>query len=157
MLGYKHTRPLTTCSSWWLFLVNNFLWSTTILKHSHKLISCVVDEKSGTLLNLINAFAIVKSENESILFFDKFFTTSHWQFWWYRAKFHVDDKQIIDEKKSLTSFCFVCQQPYTKSQSPREIFITVVFLITGRMGPEDFWQTKKRGHQFFKQQTLLPL
>ena len=32
--------------------------------------------------------------------------------------------KIIDEKKSLAtfSFCLVCQQPYTKSQSPRGFF-----------------------------------
>ena len=60
----------TTVSSWWLFLINNFLWSITItvLKHSHKLISVLSMRKIGRSLNLIDAFSLLKSENESILF-----------------------------------------------------------------------------------------
>ena len=43
-------------------------------------------------------------------------------------------KNIIDEKKSSTTFCLICQQPYTKSQLPREIFIPV-----GSFGQLEEW------------------
>ena len=39
----------------------------------------------------------------------------------------------------------------------KNFHLSGVFWTTGGMGPGDFWQSKKRKHQLFKQQTLLPL
>ena len=141
----------TTFSSWWLFLGNNFLWSMTVLKHSYKLMSYVVDKKSGRSLNLIDTFVLMKSKNESILFccrqvFHNFSLTTLV----IQSKISCWRQNIIDEKKSLTAFCLVCQQPYTKSQSPREIFIPVVSLMVGGMGPGDFWQLKEEKASIFQ-------
>ena len=116
--------------------------------------------ESGRSLNLIDEFSLLKSENKSILFLS---TTVFLQL----LIDNVGDteqiscwrQKIIDEKKLSTTFCLVCQQPYTKSQLPSKIFDhpSGVFWTTGRMGPGDFRQLKKRRHQLFKQQILLPL
>ena len=47
---------------------------------------------------------------------------------------------MLTTKKSLTTFpfCLLCQQPYTKSQSPKEIFYPSGLYDDWRMGPGDF-------------------
>ena len=56
----------------------------------------------------------------------------------------------MDQKKSLTTFCLICQQPYTKSQLPREIFVPVVFFMTGGNGARRILTVKKEETSSFQ-------
>ena len=106
--------------------------------------------ESGRSLNLTDEFSLLKSENKSILFLlttvfsqlliDNFGDTQQISCW---------RQKIMDEKKLSTTFCLFCQQPYTKSQLPREIFIPVGFFEQlVEWGQETFDSWKRGGINF---------
>ena len=96
-------------------------------------------------INLINAFGPLKSKNElSFFVVNKFFTTSHWQHWWYRAKFHVDDKKLLMRKSNWLRFHFASSvNSLTQSQNSQEKFSSQwSFWWLGQWSQETFdsWQ-----------------
>ena len=114
-----------------------------VLKHSHKLVFCVVDEKSGRSLNLIDAFSLLKSKNESInpfllsttvfCFFHNFSLTTLVT----HGTFQVDDKLLMRKVFNyILPRLSIALHKVTIAK--RNFYPSGVFWTTGGMGSGDF-------------------
>ena len=72
-------------------------------------------------------------------------------------KFQVDDKKLLMRKICQLHFASSVNSLILVTIATRNFYPCGVFWTTGGTGPGDFQQLKKRRHQLFKQQILLPL
>ena len=115
--------------------------------------------ESGGSLNLIAEFSLLKSENKSILFLSTtvFSQLLIWQLWWNTANFMFTTKNYWWEKVVNYILPRLSTGLHWVTIAKRNFHPSGVFWTTGGMGLGGFRQVKKRRHQLFKQQILLPL
>ena len=120
------------------FLVDDFISSTTFCdgllfwQIATNRYFRLAMRKSGQSLNLIGCIFSFEKWKESILF--QVFPQLLINNFAYKQQNVMLTTKNHQWEKLLTTFCLTCQQPYTESQLPRDIFIPVVFCQLGGGG-----------------------